>query len=190
MLFLSSTNRSVKESSDAMENMLFRTAFDKSFYQMQKALRKYLKSEKINQKLLNDFIEIQTKLLSPFCPHIAEEIWSKIGNKKLVSVEKWPVANDGEINLELEKEEQQVDQSVDDVRNIFRIVKDKQGKEPQKVYLYVIPKELILYKESKDMISKSLNVEVLIFAVNDPKKHDPENKASKAKPGKPAIFVE
>ncbi|MFH1211192.1 MAG: leucine--tRNA ligase, partial [archaeon] len=127
MLFLSSVNRSVKESSDAMEGMLFRTAFDKSFYQMQKALRKYLKSEKVNQKLLNDFIEIQTKLLSPFCPHIAEEIWSKIGNKKLVSVEKWPVANDGEINLELEKEEQQVEQAVDDVRNIFRIVKEKQG---------------------------------------------------------------
>lgn len=190
LLFLSSMNRSIKESTEAMEGMLFRTAFDKSFYQMQKALRKYMKSEKINQKLLNDFIEIQTKLVSPFCPHIAEEIWSKIGNKKLVSIEKWPVANDGEINIELEKEEQQVEQSVDDVRNIFKIVKEKQGKEPQKVYLYVIPKELVLYKESKDMISKSLNVKVSIFAVNDNKKYDPENKASKAKPGKPAIFVE
>jgi len=190
LLFLSSMNRSIKESTEAMEGMLFRTAFDKGFYQLQKHLRKYLKSEKINQKVLNDFIEVETELISPFCPHIAEEIWSKIGNKKLISIEKWPIANEGEINLELEKEEQQVDQTLEDVRNIFRIVKEKQGRDATKVYLYVLPKELILYKESKDMIAKSLNVEVAVFTVNDGKKYDPENKSSKAKPGKPAIFVE
>jgi hypothetical protein len=32
--------------------------------------------------------------------------------------------------------------------------------------------------------------EVKVFAVNDKAKYDPEGKASKAKPGKPAIFIE
>ncbi len=190
LLLLSSLNRIVKESTEAMNNMLFRTAFDKLFYQMQKALKKYLKSESVNQHVLNDFIEVQTKLISPFCPHIAEEIWHDIGNKNFISLEKWPLADEKKINIKLEEEEQHIDQTLDDIRSILKIIKEKQGREAKKIYLYVIPKELDLYKDSKDVLAKSLNLELKVFAVNDYKKYDPENKSVKAKPGKPAIFVE
>ncbi|MBR6794818.1 MAG: class I tRNA ligase family protein, partial [Clostridia bacterium] len=30
------------------------------------------------------------KVLSPFAPHLAEEVWSVLGNTTLVSLEKWP----------------------------------------------------------------------------------------------------
>jgi leucyl-tRNA synthetase len=29
-------------------------------------------------------------LLSPFAPHIAEELWSKLGNSQTISAEQWP----------------------------------------------------------------------------------------------------
>ncbi len=37
--------------------------------------------------------EILLKLLSPFAPHVCEELWSAIGNKKSVCVAEWPVAD-------------------------------------------------------------------------------------------------
>ena len=69
----------------------------------------------------------------------------------------------------------------------MRIVKEKQGKDAEKVYLYVIPNEIDNYDE--EQLSKRLNKEVRIWKVNDPKKIDPDNRAGKAKPGKPGIYI-
>jgi len=46
--------------------------------------------EKISKKTYLDFI----KILSPFAPHICEEIWSILGNKKLLVLEAWPKYDD------------------------------------------------------------------------------------------------
>ncbi|MFC1520850.1 leucine--tRNA ligase [Elusimicrobiota bacterium] len=35
--------------------------------------------------------ETLIKLLSPFAPHVCEELWAKLGNKPFVSLAKWPV---------------------------------------------------------------------------------------------------
>ncbi len=37
-----------------------------------------------------DFLNIFLKLLSPFAPHLTEEIWFKLGNKKSIHLEPWP----------------------------------------------------------------------------------------------------
>lgn len=134
--------------------------------------------------------EILLKLIHPFCPHITEELWHELENKSFITLEKWPVADESRIDANLEKQEQQVNATLEDIRNIFRLVKEKQGKEAERVYLYVLPKELAFYKDLKNVMLKSLNTAIEIFAVNDSKKYDPQNKAGKAKPGKPAIYVE
>jgi hypothetical protein len=51
-----------------------------------------------------------------------------------------------------------------------------------------MPFELANY--DSEILSKRLQKEVKVFAVNDKSKYDPESKAGKAKPGKPGIFVE
>ena len=142
--------------------------------------------EEESEGILEGFL----KLLTPFCPHIAEELWHDMGNRTFISEEKWPVVDEKKINMELEKNEQQIFHTINDIRNIFKILKEKQGKEAKMVYLYVLPKELGLYNEAKEMIKKSLNAKLEIYAVNDKKRYDPQNKAGKAKPGKPAIYLE
>jgi hypothetical protein len=47
-----------------------------------------------------------------------------------------------------------------------------------------------LDKIDKKIVSQQIGHTIEIFAVNDPKKMDPENKAKKAKPGKPAVWFE
>ncbi|MBI4438607.1 leucine--tRNA ligase [Candidatus Woesearchaeota archaeon] len=88
-ILLSVMNRSVKEGTESMEDMLFRTAFEKLFFQMQKALKDYLKGP-VNQEVLNSFIDVQTRVISPFCPFVAEEAWSMAGREGFVSVAAWP----------------------------------------------------------------------------------------------------
>ena len=56
------------------------------------------------------------------------------------------------------------------------------------IYLYVLPNDLEFYN-LKD-ISRRTNKEIAIYKVNDKDKYDPENKSKKAKPGKPAIYIE
>ena len=78
------------------------------------------------------------------------------------------------------------DQTIKD--DILKIIKEKQDKEGEKVYLYVIPKELENYNAEE--LSKRIGLTTKVFAVNDPKKYDPQDKAAKAKFGKPAIYID
>jgi leucyl-tRNA synthetase len=127
------------------------------------------------------------KLLSVYCPHIAEELWKNIGGKGLVSLSSWPKADEGKIDEDIEKQEKEIEKTLSDITNILGIVKDK-GEEIKMVHLYVIPKELEGY--DSEILGKRVGYKVVVWGSNDPKKHDPEGKAKKAKPGKPGIYVE
>ncbi|MCX7779179.1 MAG: leucine--tRNA ligase [Patescibacteria group bacterium] len=47
-----------------------------------------------NEKLSLEESGLFLKILSPFAPHLAEELWQKIGQKKSIFLEKWPRADD------------------------------------------------------------------------------------------------
>jgi leucyl-tRNA synthetase len=42
-------------------------------------------------------LEILLKLLSPFAPHIAEELWQQLGHKESISLAPWPIADQSKI---------------------------------------------------------------------------------------------
>ena len=48
-------------------------------------------------ELIKKDYEILLKLLAPFAPHMTEEIWANIGNKKSIHLEKWPECDDKKI---------------------------------------------------------------------------------------------
>jgi len=123
------------------------------------------------------------KLLAPFCPHVAEELFEKIGGKGFVSLARWP---------KLDGRGKEVGGSVGDVDlngRIVESVKDVLGKVGgDKVYVYVMPFEL--EKVDTGKISKEVGKDVKVFAVGDKDKYDPEGKARKAKPGRVSVYVE
>jgi len=182
-------NKAVKEVTESMEETFFRTAFEKAFFGLGNAMKWYARRTKPNKAIINKAIETQIKLVAPFAPHFAEELWHKLGKKAFVSLEKWPVADEKKINLEIEKQEEWIKKTAEDARNILRLLESKK-KKTENVYFYVLPNELKLYKEAEDFFKSSLDKKVKVFAVNDKKRYDPQNKAGKAKPGKPAIYVE
>jgi leucyl-tRNA synthetase len=61
--------------------------------------------------------EVLLKLISPFCPHIAEELWHKLGNKSFISLEKWPETDESKIDKKLEEEEKAIEKLVEELMN-------------------------------------------------------------------------
>lgn len=128
------------------------------------------------------------KLLHPFCPHITEELWEKLGNKSFITLASWPTYDHAKVDEELEKQDHIVTQVIADISSILKIIREKQNKEAKNIFLYVLPNEQQYYDSEK--LSKKIGKSVRIFAVNDKIKYDPEMKSSKTKPGKPGIYVE
>ncbi|MCH7902792.1 class I tRNA ligase family protein, partial [archaeon] len=64
-------NKTIKEVTEEIENLKYNLSIIKL-----RTLFDYLNGKEINRKDLESCI----KLISPFCPHIAEELWEKLGN--------------------------------------------------------------------------------------------------------------
>jgi leucyl-tRNA synthetase len=176
----SKINKAIKEVEEDIENLRYNLAVIK----IRTFFEKLEKETEVSKKDAESFL----KLLHVFCPHITEELWSKLGNKTLISLEKWPVADESKIDEKLEQEEKSVDKLVEDINNIARIVKEK-NQNVSEAYVYVIPNEKSIYADNIAEIEKRINLKLHIFAVNDKDKYDPENKSSRAKFGKPAIYL-
>jgi len=129
------------------------------------------------EKTSKGVLEKSLKLLHVFCPHITEELWSKIKGKGFISLAEWPEVNEKKINERFEKEDELVKKLKIDIIH----VKELTGKKDAKVYVYVLPNELEFYKNIGG---------AKVFSVNDKKKYDPENKSKKVKPGRPGIYLE
>ena len=187
-IFIKEFNSYLKQGTEAMDSLLFRTAFVNLFYQMQKILKDYCNKDKINQKILNEFIEKQIKILSPFCPHFAEELAEQIGmnvnDKDFISIAEWPEAYETKLKIKIEISLE--DKIIEHITQILAKLENKQ--KINKIYAYVLPFEIT--KLNKEKIIKAFDKELTIFAVNDPKKFDPNNMSKRALPGRPGIYIE
>lgn len=141
-----------------------------------------------NQEISKKDFEAFLKMFSLFCPHIAEELWSKLGNKDLISLSEWPKYDEKKINEKYEQIEKDVEKTIDDIQNIIKLIQERQKKEVTKVYLYILPNEKEFYDVNE--LERRIGKKIMTYSVNDKDKYDPEGKTGKAKPGRPAIYLE
>ncbi|HDK42233.1 MAG TPA: hypothetical protein ENG87_02550, partial [Candidatus Pacearchaeota archaeon] len=172
----SKLNKAIKQVTEDIENFRYNLAVIKI-----RELFNFLPD-----KTSKDVLEKNLKLLHPFCPHITEELWSKLGNKEFISLEKWPVSDEKKINEKLEKQEQAVEKLAEDINNIKNLIGGKKAK----AFIYVLPNELRNYGENLGLIKKKTGLDIEIYSVADKNKRDPENKSKKVKPERPGIYLE
>ncbi len=175
----SKLNKTIKEVTDQIENFKYSLAIIK--------IRDLFNS--LPEETSKEVLEKSLKLLHPFCPHITEEIWNKIGNKGFISAENWPEADLKKIDENLEREEHAVEKLSEDIHNIIKLIREK-GDEVNKIFIYTLPNEKQAYANNLDLIKKKIGMDVELYAVNDKDKYDPENKSKKVKPGRPGIYAE
>ncbi len=77
--------QTVKKVTDDTDTLNFNTAIS----QMMILINDLSKLESVPKALWSDFV----KLLSPYAPHLGEELWNKLGNTKSVAYESWPTIN-------------------------------------------------------------------------------------------------
>src|ERR1700722_19984345 len=81
------------ESDDPPQNrMKFREALLTGFWNLQAARDNYRLAEKpMNRGLIERFLEVQTIMLAPICPHYCDHIWTKLLNREgSVRTATWP----------------------------------------------------------------------------------------------------
>ncbi len=134
----SQINQNISNATECMEKMMFKSALYHSFLEMQRNLKWYMKRTRgrPNKKALKLYSESLIIMLTPFAPHFAEECWSAMGKKTLVSHEKWPEANQKAIEISLGKSEELIRSTISDIREIIRLAKIEK---PSKAILLVSP---------------------------------------------------
>ncbi len=78
-------HQTIKKVTEDIENFKFNTAIS----QLMILVNEFEKYPKISI----DYYQLLLRLLSPFVPHITEELWEKSGNKESIFLEKWPEYN-------------------------------------------------------------------------------------------------
>jgi len=177
----------VKEIIEHLEKTENRSALT-HFHWMVNDLQWYLKrEEEKNKAVLNEVLEIMNKFLSVYAPFISEEIWSKMRKKSFISLEKFPEFDEKKIDEEILKQEDSFIKNCEDIKQVVKL-----SKKNKHLYLYVVAEKELLYLQSAiGFLKREFGFEdVRVFKADDPKKHDPENKAKRAKFGKPGIYIE
>ncbi len=79
---LRALHQTIKKVTDDIENLHFNTAVSAMMIFLNTAMKK----GKITRETASVFI----KILSPFAPHLGEELWHLTGNKNTLAYEHWP----------------------------------------------------------------------------------------------------
>jgi len=83
---LKSLHKTIKKVEGDIESLHFNTAISEMMIFLNLATKK--------GKITTDTASRFTKILSPFAPHLSEEVWQTLGNKKSLAYEPWPEFNE------------------------------------------------------------------------------------------------
>lgn len=82
-------HKTIKKVADDVENLRFNTAIS----QMMVFTNACYKAGKVSEDVAKDFF----KVLAPFAPHLAEELWQMYGGTKSMAYEPWPVCDESKL---------------------------------------------------------------------------------------------
>jgi len=135
--FRSILHRAIAQTTEAMEGMWHRTALRHCYFDLQRQWAWYLKrcGGVPHEAILREFVDVETSLLAPFIPHLAEEAWEAAGHRGFVSLAGYPVASNDAIDPRAEASEEYVRRLLEDVGEIVKVTELK----PKKVTIYFAP---------------------------------------------------
>ena len=130
---LSVIHSTINSVTEDIENFRFSFAISDIMALTSEIQKLALKKDKSSKVVVAEGIDTIIKLLAPFTPHIAEEMWAMVGGKGFVS--EWPVSNEDYIDKKAILMEKFVKDTAADVRQIVQLI----GKTSKSINLYVAP---------------------------------------------------
>jgi len=127
----------VLNASQSIDEIRLREALHHILFDFDSELQWYLKRTKSKQRtnisgILHKILSSRVLMLSPFAPHIAEEMWEKLGNSELASKSVWPSSVEIEIDSKSIQTETLLKSIIGDISNILKVTKIS----PKKIIIY------------------------------------------------------
>jgi len=133
--FLSRINRRIGKITDALENYDLRDAANEIFFGIYFDVKWYLKRGGRNKKIIMEMIDNWARLMCPFTPHTAEEIWEKTGRKGFVSCAEYPLSDEKRIDENSENAETFLRNMIEDANEILKVTNIT----PKRIIIYTAP---------------------------------------------------
>ncbi len=116
----------------AMEECRTRESINHALYMFINDLDEYMSAVEADPAVMWKVLEVWARLIAPFAPFTAEEVWEKIGGEGFVSVAKWPEPEELPSYPDDEVAYEVVEGVIEDVRNVLST-----GVKGSKLYVYV-----------------------------------------------------
>lgn len=129
--------RAVALTTAAMDALEHRSALKHGYFDLQRALSWYLRRTGgiPHAQTLREIIDLQTRLLAPFAPHLCEEVWERLGGKGFVSTAAYPVPDPAALDPQAERAEALLVRTLEDIQEIRRVT----GRTAARVLLLLAP---------------------------------------------------
>jgi len=135
---LSRTQGMIAQVTEAVEKMRLREGLQDILFSFESDLSWYAKRVEAKRRddvsgILHKINSARVAMLSPFAPHIAEEMWEKLGYTELAAKSAWPEFSKEDVDATSIQSEELLKSTIDDIANILKITKIT----PQKIVIYV-----------------------------------------------------
>ena len=166
----------IRDATAAMEEAYFRTAIQKSYYDLQRNLKWYLRrtAGKPTREIMNKTIKTLILLLSPFTPFFCEEAWELIGEKGNASTAQWPSFDKNSIKPELDELEEIVEKTLDDIKTILKLINVEK---PKKIEIFVAERwKYELHADLEKIFKETRNYPDVLKKIMGKEKYKPHGK--------------
>ncbi|UCH87910.1 MAG: leucine--tRNA ligase [Thermoplasmata archaeon] len=132
---LSKLANHIRSINEIMENFDLRGAANEIFFGIYSDIQWYLRRGGESKKTIEKFLDHWIRLMAPFTPYIAEELWELQGNEQFVTVQQLPQFDEKYNKPEAELAEDYLKSNIDDIKEILKVT----NIEPKKIVIYTAP---------------------------------------------------
>ena len=137
---LSRLQRMAADTAESMDRLRVRESIHHILYSMEQDMQWYERRASAKGRenspaclaITAEYLKVQVRMLAPFAPFTAEEVWERLGNKQTITVAGWPAPDDARIDLAAEESEFVAQNLLADLQNIVKVTK-------------IVPEKIVLY---------------------------------------------
>lgn len=133
--------RASKQTAESLDRLRVRESIHHILYGLEQDLQWYDKRVRAKGRenslaalsALKDYVQAQVRMLAPFAPFTAEEVWERLGNKnRTIIAEGWPPSDSERFDFIAEESEFLLQSLIADIANIVKVTK-------------IVPKKIVIY---------------------------------------------